>query len=298
MKQSNAAEEDFYLQESDVDSLLREYAAHGNFHMQARGKAGYAITFYGSDATRGEDRAARFVSDVSRNTKNIWCVVERPQELRQLQGRAHDFGGFFKKFCENAGRSVNTYYSLHGEFLVIGDVVIAPLPLIPAASSWHDVSCAICDVLETKPEKVNLRQPLKAQLWEYILDVICNAENEVGLIRASFGKPLDVEKSVVPEPLERQEQNELRKTPKGQTKASAKKSDPKQNEPKNSESKKQSKKKPSGASAKGKKRRKIEEQAPSPVVVGAVEDENSVEEDGEEVELGDNEGYEDEDMDT
>jgi hypothetical protein len=181
LRRSNQAEEDFVLQDIDVNELVSQHASTGDFLIQNRGKAGYAITFYSCGSHRGEERAQQFVADVTRRTRNIWCVVERPQELRELYGRAHDFGCAFKEFCERHGRDAKSFYTFHAEFLIIGDQVIAPLPLLPAAKSWHDVFCVVCDVLELKAEKVNFRQPLQAQLWKPILTVICEAGERVEL---------------------------------------------------------------------------------------------------------------------
>jgi hypothetical protein len=185
-RRSNNAEEDFYLQEDDVENLLAEFATTGDYHWQARGKSGYAVTFFASGTQRGEDRAARFVADVNRKTTNIWAVVERPQELRELQGRAHDFGAAFKTFSSKVGRRVNTFYSIHNEFLIVGNVVVAPLALIPAEQSWHNIFCALCDVLESSPTKVNYRQPLKSQLWEHVLRVVCQADDDLQLNKTVF----------------------------------------------------------------------------------------------------------------
>jgi hypothetical protein len=191
LRQSNQAEPDFQLYKSDVDELLAKYASQGNFIKQSRGKAGYSVTFFATCSLRGNERAARFMHDVARDTKNIWSVVERPQELRELQGRAHDFGTAFKWFCKNVGCDVNSFYTLHGEFLVIRDIVVAPLPLIPAERTWHDVFCAICDVLESAPVRVNFRQLLVLQLWEYVLEVICAAGDVVDFNTSFRGRSMN-----------------------------------------------------------------------------------------------------------
>jgi hypothetical protein len=179
LRRSNQAEADFVLTEQDVETYLGRHAMNGDYLIQNRGKSGYAVTFYGCGASRGEDRAQKFVADVARHQPNVWCVVERPQELREIVGRAHDFGGAFRRFCENCGRDVKPYYSFHAEFLVISDQVIAPLPLIPAKSAWHNIFCTICDLLEANPERVNYRQPLQSQMWKNVLAEICEASNRV-----------------------------------------------------------------------------------------------------------------------
>jgi hypothetical protein len=187
LRRSNAAADDFVLGVSDVEDLLSEFAVQDHI-VQVRGKAGYSITFYSAGFQTGPDNASRFVDFVAKKNTNIWCVIERPQELRELQGRAHDFGGAFKKYCATTGRRVNTFYALHAEFLIIGEIVVAPISLLPATTAWQSVFRAICDVLEAGPEKVNYRQPLQAQLWEHILTVVCEAADRVELntINSSF----------------------------------------------------------------------------------------------------------------
>jgi hypothetical protein len=170
----------------DVEELLATFVPPRDVTLVARGKSGYAATFYGSGAVTGNCRAQQFVTEAPRLNPNIWCVVERPQDLRAILGRAHDFGSEFKNFCSVANEEVNTYYSLQGEFLLVGDIVVGPLSMIPAESSWNRVFREICRIHRIEnPTRPNLRQPLQSQLWSSLVELLAECADKIEF----FGPP-------------------------------------------------------------------------------------------------------------
>ncbi len=180
IRRSNRARPDYQLTTQDVEELLANFVPPRDVTLVARGKSGYAATFYGSGAVPGNSRAQQFVTEAPRVNPNIWCVVERPQDLRAILVRAHDFGAEFKKYCSLANEEVNSYYSLQGEFLLVGEIVVGPLTMIPAENSWNRVFREICRIHTTeKPTRPNLRQPLQSQLWSSLVELLAECVDKI-----------------------------------------------------------------------------------------------------------------------
>lgn len=168
-----------------IADLVKRFTSKIEVRYDVRGLV--ARIYFGFDGTNAaSQRAHSFFQDVISHQSNAtyWAKVDEPRALRDLKARARALGEAVLSFCSirRAGTDNHSYSNVNG-FLLVGDVVVAPLTLLPGDDNFDIVVPAIGKVvLDPNHHPVNFRNPLGTQLRRGIAEVLVNIHQKPAFI--------------------------------------------------------------------------------------------------------------------
>jgi hypothetical protein len=146
-------------------NLIRNEASLAEVRFDIRGLVA-RITFDYNGEEDGPVRAQRFVENVNnrQSASTFWAKVDEPRTLRDLKARARSFGAAVIDLCSCFVGEVPRTSIVNG-FLIVGDVVVAPITMIPGEHNRDEACNRVRQILlDPNHTPVNYKEALEHQL--------------------------------------------------------------------------------------------------------------------------------------
>jgi hypothetical protein len=147
------------------DYLKKEKIPSAAYQVFPRGKNGvHAVVFYHIESTRtsaavaAEALAVTFKDEFPKFYSNSWATIDQNRVLREGRKRARDFGDAYKK------KYPTTWWRINDNFLLVDDVVVAPVTLIPGKMHWGSLAAKISTARKEQSRKLSFETRLATQV--------------------------------------------------------------------------------------------------------------------------------------
>ncbi len=178
------------LERMDKESLASFVAARTSADycsIDTRGRVGL-IHFQQREQRSGDVRARDFIRRLEEDEEasSVWARIKRPEEHRRAEGLARSFGKFLSQSfpSDNQPRT----RCLDG-YLVVDNVVIAPVTMFQTAASFTQLRKAVTAVLYNDNRTgLDINTPLFKQLRHSIVVVLYNFYDSVNFLFDGDGR--------------------------------------------------------------------------------------------------------------